>query len=423
MNRNSLIVSHPTANANVRAALDGFLSAGLLGEFHTSVACFENDWFYKLSKGPLKEFRRRAFDTSLKGKIHTHGYKEMMRMLAMKTGMNALIAHEVGAFSIDKVYHYVDEMVAARIRQAASGNFSAVYAYEDGALESFKAAEEKGLIKFYDQPIGYWRAARHLMEKERELRPEWASTMQGFSDSKEKLERKDEEIQRADLIFAASSFTRKSLEYYPGLLSDIKVIPYGFPAVAEKKIYDYNKQRPLKVLFVGGLSQRKGIANLFEACNHLGKAVDLTVVGGKGSVECAALDKELSKHKWISGLPHHEILRMMKEQDVLVFPSLFEGFGLVITEAMSQGTPVITTDRTAGPDVINNGENGLIIQAGSTSALEAALVSLIDDPMKIETYGTAARETAALRPWTEYGAELAQAVSQQSEAFGRNGQY
>ena len=50
----------------------------------------------------------------------------------------------------------------------------------------------------------------------------------------------------------------------------------------------------------------------------------------------------------------------MKEHDVLIFPSLFEGFGLVITEAMAQGTPVITTDRTAGPDVISDNENGCL---------------------------------------------------------------
>ena len=52
----------------------------------------------------------------------------------------------------------------------------------------------------------------------------------------------------------------------------------------------------------------------------------------------------------------------MREHDVFVFPSLFEGFGLVITESMSQGTPVITTDRTAGPDLIKNDENGWLLK-------------------------------------------------------------
>jgi glycosyltransferase involved in cell wall biosynthesis len=59
----------------------------------------------------------------------------------------------------------------------------------------------------------------------------------------------------------------------------------------------------------------------------------------------------------IAGSPHfriHEVLREMQRHDVLVFPSLFEGFGLVIVEAMSQGLPVITTSHTAGPDIIES---------------------------------------------------------------------
>ena len=100
----------------------------------------------------------------------------------------------------------------------------------------------------------------------------------------------------------------------------------------------------------------------------------------------------------------------MREQDVLVFPSLFEGFGLVITEAMSQGTPVITTDRTAGPDLITHGENGWLIEAGSTEALKQAIEELLYRPEMIESTGRAAMETARLRPWEVYGMELAKAV-------------
>lgn len=47
-------------------------------------------------------------------------------------------------------------------------------------------------------------------------------------------------------------------------------------------------------------------------------------------------------------MPHDQILNLMRTQDVFVFPSLFEGYGLVVAEAMSQGTPVITTSRTCG---------------------------------------------------------------------------
>lgn len=410
MRENSIIVSHPTANANVRAALKGLNEAGVLGAFHTTVACFPENFMYKLARGPLKDLRRRTFGNNLKHLTHTHPFREMGRMLAMKAKFQSLVKHETGFFSVDAIYHDLDCKVSKFIKADKKKHFDVMYAYEDGAYDSFLAATAFNLKKIYDLPIGYWRAARFLLEKERELRPEWAMTMDGFSDSMEKLERKDEEIQMADRIFVASTFTKKSLQFYPGMLNEIEVIPYGFPPVAEKKDYNIVKGRKLKLLYVGGLSQRKGIANVFEAAEQLGQSVELTVVGRKGAFECDALDEALQKCKWIPGLPHHEILELMKASDVLLFPSLFEGFGLVITEAMSQGTPVITTDRTAGPDFIENEKNGCIIEAGSTAALVEALTKLIDQPENIEKMGLAARETAQLRPWDEYGKMLSNSI-------------
>ena len=128
-------------------------------------------------------------------------------------------------------------------------------------------------------------------------------------------------------------------------------------------------------------------------------------------MDCPALDRELAKHRWIPSLPHDKVLAEMRAHDVLVFPSLFEGFGLVITEAMSQGLPVVTTERTAGPDFIKHGENGWLIKAGSTSGLTRQLEVLVRDRQPVDDAGQRARETAAARPWSVYGSELAMAVT------------
>ena len=122
------------------------------------------------------------------------------------------------------------------------------------------------------------------------------------------------------------------------------MVPYGFPPIGpEKTILDNRKLRPLKLLFVGALTQRKGIADIFAAVSGLTRHVELTVVGKKIAENCPALNRVLEKHRWFPSLPHSDILRLMHASDALLFPSLFEGFGLVITEAMSQGTPVIQT--------------------------------------------------------------------------------
>ena len=101
----------------------------------------------------------------------------------------------------------------------------------------------------------------------------------------------------------------------------------------------------------------------------------------------------------------------MASQDLFIFPSLFEGFGLVITEAMSQGTPVITTDRTCGPDIIHNEIDGWVVKAGETKPIRDLLVTFISNPTILIKAGQEAMHTAAQRPWSKYEKELSESVN------------
>ncbi|ACU59859.1 glycosyltransferase family 4 protein [Chitinophaga pinensis] len=406
-----VIISHPTGNANLRAAVAGLADAGILSEFHTAIASFPGSAFGRLAGfGPLSEIKRRGYEPRLEAYTRLHPWHELGRLAATKAGFKSLTRQEKGMFSVDAVYHAMDRRVAARLKSVAR-KANAVYAYEDGAMLSFREADRLGLKRLYDLPIGYWRASQRLLSQELERWPAWKNTISSLSASQKKLDRKDEELQLADRIFVASSFTAKTLKDYPGQLAQIDVIPYGFPAVSATRDYDKISGRPLKILFVGGLSQRKGIADLFAAADKLGNAVELTIVGKKMSDNCPALDKELAKHTYIPSLAHADILKLMRTQDVFIFPSLFEGFGLVITEAMSQGTPVITTDRTAGPDLITDGKNGWLTATGSTDALYDAIAALLNNPDSVAEAGLAAMEKARSRPWAVYGQELAAAIS------------
>lgn len=405
----SLILSHPTGNEFVRATAKALVDSGMLMEFHTSIATFPNSILSHLgSIKTLAELHRRRYNPVLKPYTHQWPWREVGRHVATRSGFDALIKHEVGPLSVDGVYRDMDRRVASRLVKAAQQGAEAVYAYEDGALQSFQRAKQTGLTCLYDLPIGYWKTARRLLTTEQERWPAWASTITGFLDSAEKLARKDAEIGLADQIFVASSFTAQTLQDYPGTLPPVHVVPYGYPPVDTTRTYRSDAgQRRLRVLFVGGLSQRKGIADLFEAVDSFGKHVELTVVGRKTTAICPALDLALSKHRWIPSLPHAEILQIMRQNDVLVFPSLFEGFGLVITEAMSQGTPVITTERTAGPDLIRQDENGWLTKAGNVDSIREAIEKLLNKPELVVSVGREALDSARKRPWSVYGKEMA----------------
>jgi glycosyltransferase involved in cell wall biosynthesis len=407
-NSKKIIISHPMGNMNTRAAAIGLRKKGLLYKFYTCIACFENSLLYKLASLPfLKEFRRRLFDSSLEKVTHTFPWRELGRQISIKFKFKHLLKHEKGYFCVDKICRNFDKQVSRDIK---NDNINAVYAYEDCALLTFRAAKKQNKYCIYDLPIGYWRSMRYLLSIEQERNPQWAITLGGFNDSDEKLKRKDEELSLADKIYVASTFTKKTLELYPGKLSEIEVIPYGFPSVNKQREYKAFNGRKIKVLFVGGLSQRKGISYLFDAIKGLEDKLELTVVGRGNIDSCPILKQELQKVNYIPSLPHDAILKLMAEHDLFIFPSLFEGFGLVITEAMSQGTPVITTERTCGPDIITNGKDGWIVEAGNHIPIKELLKKIIEQPTILHKVGHNALHTASLRPWECYEEELATSV-------------
>lgn len=403
---NNILLIHPGGNANVRGLLHGLNSNNMLHSFHTSIACFDDDILDKLANfPPFKDFRRRKFSNEIRDKTVTYPFKELGRMFALKFHISSWLKHEQGCFSLDQRNLFFGQQIASYLCKYP--DVDVVYSYENVAIECFNAAKSLGKICFYDLPIGYWRAMHQMLSVEKEKNPDWVVTIGGFHDSEEKLLRKDKELALADAIYVASSFTKHTLEEYPGKLASVHVIPYGFPTVNNNRIYTSVQNRKIKLLYVGELSQRKGIAYLFEAVKGLEQWVELTVVGQGNVSGCKVLKKELINHKYIPSLPHNEILQLMSTQDVLLFPSLFEGFGLVITEAMSQGTPVITTDRTCGPDIITHGQDSWLIEVGSTLAIRQQLECILEHPKVLRTVGQEAMQTAQKRPWSSYGQEMA----------------
>jgi glycosyltransferase involved in cell wall biosynthesis len=139
--------------------------------------------------------------------------------------------------------------------------------------------------------------------------------------------------------------------------------------------------------------------------------IELTLIGMKPCESCEPLNAALRRHRWIPTLPHDEILREMSRHDVFVFPSLFEGFGLVILEAMSRGLPVITTAHTAGPDVITDGQDGFIVPIRSAEAIAEKLDQLAVDRIRLREMQEAAKATAARFTWRDYRARLARVVA------------
>lgn len=403
-----LLLSHPTGNANVRAAAKAFQRADWLQEFHSCICWNPRSPLARLLPPSLvAQLSRRSFADVPLALQHSHPWREFLRLLGPR--LAGLRRHEIGPLSIDAVYRSFDCHVASRIPQLVG--LQAVYAYEDGALQTFDAARRLGITTIYDLPIGYWRAARRIFEEERDLQPEWACTLTGLQDSPAKLARKDEELELADQVIVASSFVRSTLVDYDACSAPIAVVPYGSPPPVASKS-SVSDGAPLKVLYVGSLGQRKGLSYALRAIELLGQEVSLTLIGKPTVEHCAPLETALQHHRHIPSLPHPQILEQMRQHDVLLFPTLFDGFGLVITEALSQGLPVIATSHSGAPECIRDGVEGFIVPIRDSEAIAERLQHLADNRDQLDAMRHACLLRAAWLSWSSYEQELCRVVGQ-----------
>jgi alpha-maltose-1-phosphate synthase len=405
-----VLLVHPTGNAFVRQTAAALDQAGMLSGFYTTIAWQPGNAIDRvLPAGWRAELARRSYPGIPPKLVHSSSWREMIRLAAVRWRWENLVRHETGRFSFDAISRALEGEVAAVVRSGA--RLDGVFAYDACALDVFKAAKERGARCVYDLPIGHYRVWQRMIEEEREREPVWAPTLAGLNDSAAKLARKDREIELADAILVASSFTAETLKSFPRpIAAAIHRIPYGAPPVGEPRQLTRSED-PLRVLFVGQLGQRKGLGYLVAAMDRLQVPATLTLLGRPVATP-PAMQKALQRFRWIESAPHARVLEIMREHDVLVFPSLFEGFGLVILEAMAQGTVVIATPHTAAPDIFNDGLDGFLVPIRSADTIAERLTRLAEDRDLLARMSEAARQTAARCTWDEYRRGIVEAVTE-----------
>ena len=373
-----IIISHPTGNQNVRNAIKSFQERNNLYCFITSLSFTISKKFLIFFPKFIKEhLNRRSYKNYTKKIITTSVFFEIMRLtifnfFKIKT-------------AIDKLYKKIDFFTAKYISQNKE-SIDAIYAYEDGALESFKEAKKHNIKCIYELPTAHWSFYEKNTEPEMKIR-------------------KESELTLADIIIVASTWAAKSFIRFPQYKSKIHIVPYGFPEkVNINRNNWYNGIRPLKVLFAGQLTDRKGIPFLIKALAKIPKnLLELTFLG-RGPYE-KELKQRFSNARFISSAPYEQVLKVMGKNDVLIMPSLADGFGLVISESMSQGMAVIATGNTALKDIYN-GRNSILIPAKNVNKIYESILFLIKNPKKVKAIGLSALQYSKKNSWVKYRKKL-----------------
>ncbi|MDF7820402.1 glycosyltransferase [Runella sp. MFBS21] len=408
-----IVLSHPTANNFTRALVSTLVERGELGAFYTSLAVFEESWLQAGISKFSANLGRRSFKPMLKPFTHIYPWYEAGRLLARALKLNQLLEHETGFFCVDEVYRRLDMHVATQLTHRPQHE-KVVYAYEDGALYTFKQAKKLGLTCVYDLPIAYWETGQRLMADEAQRLPAWAGTLGGgIKDSSEKLEKKHKELQLADAVVVPSQFVVDSLPDW-ALQKKIIVSPFGTPTIHKGVETNWRKvdKGPLRLLFAGSMGQRKGLADLFAAMRYFQPHEIELVVMGSLQAPMDFYRKEFSDFTYEPGRPNEQVLALMRTCDVFCLPSIVEGRALVMQEAMSQGLPLIITANTGGADLIEEGETGFVVPMRSPEKIAEKLNWFLENRTALFHMKEAAQKKAATYTWKKYGYTIAEAIKE-----------
>jgi glycosyltransferase involved in cell wall biosynthesis len=166
------------------------------------------------------------------------------------------------------------------------------------------------------------------------------------------------------------------------------------------------------VAFVGTFFHRKGsdvVAAVMSRLMRARPALRLSLFGtGVAAPEVlAAFPEEVrARVEVVPSVPSTELARRLERFAIMLFPTRYEGFGIVTLEAMRAGLVVVTTATGAGADMVRDGENGLLVAMGDVDGTERAVARLLDEPALRTRLARAAVDDASPRTWQRAAREL-----------------
>jgi glycosyltransferase involved in cell wall biosynthesis len=280
----------------------------------------------------------------------------------------------------------------------------AIYAFGGAAL-LFQHLQGLKMRRILEQ-VGAPMAVFHqILSEDHRLWPGWDLPDLGPEEYLAGLDRERKEWELAEAIICASEFVAQGL-YSQGVPREkIHVIPYGVEVSRFATLRSpYDGSRPLRLLFVGEVGLGKGCQYLHQALGLLSPG--LTAARLVGHISILEPYRSLLKQRveFVGHVPRSEVSSQYGWGDLFVFPSLCEGFGIVICEAMAAGLPVITTPNVGS--VVRDGVDGFIVPIRDSQALAEKIELLAADPDLLARMSENARQRAQEFSWERYGERL-----------------
>jgi glycosyltransferase involved in cell wall biosynthesis len=398
-------VFHPGTQHSWQTAL-AFQEAGQLSWYATSVFYDPSRWPYRVerllpSRAAQRlnaQFKRRYTPELDIAKVRQFGFWEWLESGSARLGSRGLAkwANRQGNMDFGR------GMIGLIKREPVD----VVWGYDSASLEVFRWAKSQGLLCVLDQTNVPLALQNRILLQERMVNPEFFN--EGYMPEPQSgIDRESEELALADLVVVGSMFCARAIVESGCTAEKVRIVPYGFdesrfPMTLPKRCP--LRGRPIEFLFAGSVVPRKGIAYLLKAFARVpAKAASLTLLGGL-YIPRATFDQYADRVKHIPFVPQPQVVSHFASADCFVFPSLFEGGGIVLYEANGSGLGIIQT--TACGDGVREGRNGMVLSEVSVASVQQAIETVLDDQTRLVEWQHASWEMRGERSWQSYRQRL-----------------
>ncbi len=396
-------------NSHIQNIALALYEAGALGAFFTGGVdnyrhCFTRQLRSVIaSHAPAldKQLARRRIQTIPDELIYSSWLWEGGRTLSSRLRMNPLIQ--------DWFWERGEKRLDLRCASAIQNrDIDAFFGVEHGCLETLHAGRTSGKRTVVAFLSPHHSTRKKWVDAEYEKFPELLTpaTRRLLELGQQRDARRDEEAGMADVIHTASAFTAQSL-IQAGVRSEkIVVVPLGSPPAIAMSDLDHAAPSVPRFVFAGGVSVHKGAHYLLRAWQLLNPRQAELHFYGMPLLPERVLGNLPSRVYLHGSVSHSELFRGYESASMLVFPTLCDGFGMVVMEAMAHGLPVITTPNAGASSFIQEGKTGFVVPPCNAEALAERLDWCIRHSSELTAMRVHALATAQSWTWAEFRASL-----------------
>lgn len=412
MERPKVLVAHSAQQHSFKTA-EALKECGYLYKYITTVYDRKNSatsMIKKLLRGDnLKRANTRKSDKLDDSEIVQ--YCEIM-------GLILLLLQRIDRKKV--FYNYMDRLIVRQFnkkvyRYAIKQDVNIIIMYDTLCYNTFRLLNKKKsrIIKVIDMSAPNFEFMHEILVKElskNNYDSKYIYNEISSANYKSRLETSRKEIKLANYFLSASSVTKKSLINYGINEKNIFNCPYGIYTENHKISSIQQSIKKIKCIYIGRVTPQKGATYFFDAIDRLDSSIyEFDILG--------AYDQSgeyYQRYKDICNFRGHvtkdQVVNYCKYADIMVFPSLADGFGFSVLEALSCGVPVICSTNAGMSDFIIDGYNGFNIPPYNSQAICDKLIWAKENKEILNQMRYNAANTACNMQWADYNDKLKDAI-------------